>query len=63
MESKATMMAETLSSTFTVLVDADSSYLVEQPSNPTTSLTYAQITGSQPMAYKSLGGKVQIGLP
>jgi len=26
-------------------------------------MAYAQITGSQPTAYKTLGGKVQIGLP
>jgi hypothetical protein len=36
---------------------------VEQPSSPTTAMAYAQVTGSQATTYKTLGGKVQIGLP
>jgi hypothetical protein len=59
----AVVIAATTASTFKLPVTAGSSYLVEQPSNPTTSMIYAQVTGSQATAYKTLGGKVQIGLP
>ncbi|HWG22504.1 glycosyl hydrolase family 95 catalytic domain-containing protein [Actinospica sp.] len=59
----AVILAATTASTFKVPVTAGSSYLVEQPSSPTTSMTYAQVTGSQASTYKTLGGKVQIGLP
>jgi len=59
----AVVVAATTASTFSVPVTAGSSYLVEQPSNLTTSLTYAQVTGTQATTYKTLGGKVQIGLP
>jgi hypothetical protein len=59
----AVVVAPTTASTFSLPVTAGSSYLVEQPSIPTTSLTYAQVTGTQATTYKTLGGKVQIGLP
>jgi hypothetical protein len=59
----AVVVAPTTASTFSLPVTAGTSYLVEQPSNPTTSLTYAQVTGTQATTYKTLGGKVQIGLP
>ena len=59
----AVVVSPTTAATFNVPVTAGSSYLIEQPSSPTTSLTFAQVTGSQATTYKSLGGKVQIGLP
>ncbi|HEX4088325.1 MAG TPA: carbohydrate-binding protein [Trebonia sp.] len=58
----ATVVAATTSATLSVPVTAGSSYLIEQPSAPTTSLTFAQVTGVQATAAKHLGGKVQIGL-
>jgi hypothetical protein len=57
------VVAATTATTLTVPVVAGSSYLVEQPGSPTTSLTFAQVTGSQATTDKTLGGKVQIGLP
>jgi hypothetical protein len=59
----AVVVAATTASTFNVPATAGSSYLVEQPGNPTTGLTFAQVTGTQATTYKTLGGKVQIGLP
>ena len=59
----AVVVAATTATTLSVPVTAGSSYLVEQPSALTTSLTYAQVTGTQATTYKTLGGKVQIGLP
>jgi hypothetical protein len=59
----AVVVSPTTASTFSLPVTSGTGYLVEQPSNPTTSLTYAQVTGTQATAYKSLGGKQQIGLP
>jgi hypothetical protein len=59
----AVVVAATTSATLKVPVTAGTAYLVEQPSSPTTAMTYAQVSGSQPSAYKTLGGKVQIGLP
>ncbi len=59
----AVVLAATTASTLKFAVTAGSTYLVELVSSPTTSMTYAQVTGSQPSAYKTLGGKVQIGLP
>jgi hypothetical protein len=59
----AVVVSATSAATFGVPVTAGSSYLIEQPSNPTTSLAFAQVTGSQATTYKTLGGKVQIGLP
>ena len=58
----AVVVAATTSAALSVPVTAGSSYLIEQPSAPTTSLTFAQVTGTQATAAKHLGGKVQIGL-
>jgi hypothetical protein len=58
----AVVVAATTAATFSVPVTAGSSYLIEQPSGPTTSLAFAQVTGVQATAAKHLGGKVQIGL-
>ncbi len=58
----AVVVAATTSATLSVPVTAGSSYLIEQPSAPTTSLAFAQVTGVQATAAKHLGGKVQIGL-
>jgi F5/8 type C domain len=57
----AVVVSPTTSATLSVPVTADSSYLIEQPSSPTTSLPFAQVTGTQATAAKHLGG-VQIGL-
>jgi hypothetical protein len=59
--SGAVVVSPTTSATFSVPVAAGSSYLIEQPSSPTTSLPFAQVTGTQATAAKHLGG-VQIGL-
>ncbi|HEX3963019.1 MAG TPA: carbohydrate-binding protein, partial [Trebonia sp.] len=58
----AVVVSPTTSTTFAVPVTAGSSYLIEQPSSLTTSLPFAQVTGTQATAAKHLGGKVQIGL-
>ena len=58
----ATVVSPTTAASFSLPVTAGTSYLVEQPSNPTTSMTYAQVTGTQPSVYKTIGS-VQIGLP
>jgi Carbohydrate binding module (family 6)/Ricin-type beta-trefoil lectin domain-like len=55
------VVAATTATTLSVPVTAGSTYLIEQPSAPTTSLTFAQVTGTQATTYKSLGD-VQIGL-
>jgi hypothetical protein len=57
----AVVVSPTTSATFSVPVAAGSSYLIEQPSSPTTSLPFAPVTGTQATAAKHLGG-VQIGL-
>ncbi|HWG26347.1 glycosyl hydrolase family 95 catalytic domain-containing protein [Actinospica sp.] len=57
----AVVVAATTAATFSVPVAAGGTYLVEQPSNPTTSLSFAQVTGTQATAAKHLG-PVQIGL-
>ena len=57
----AVVVSATTSATFSVPVTAGSSYLIEQPSAPTTSLPFAQVTGVQATAAKHLGN-VQIGL-
>lgn len=57
----AVVVAPTSSSTFSVPVTAGQSYLIEQPSSPTTSLPFAQVTGTRATAAKHLG-KQQIGL-
>jgi Carbohydrate binding module (family 6)/Glycosyl hydrolase family 95 catalytic domain len=59
--SGAVVVGATTASTFSVPVTAGSSYLVEQVSSPTTSLSFAQVTGSQATAAKHLGS-VSIGL-
>src|SRR6202020_1935940 len=59
--SGAVVAAATTSATLSVPVTAGSSYLIEQPSSPTTSLPFAQVTGSQATTAKHLGS-VQIGL-
>jgi Carbohydrate binding module (family 6)/F5/8 type C domain/Abnormal spindle-like microcephaly-assoc'd, ASPM-SPD-2-Hydin len=57
----AVVVSPTTSTTFSVPVTAGDSYLIEQPSSPTTGLTFAQVTGTQATAAKHLGN-VQIGL-
>ncbi|MGH3417735.1 MAG: glycosyl hydrolase family 95 catalytic domain-containing protein, partial [Actinocrinis sp.] len=57
----AVVVAPTTSATLSVPVSAGSTYLVEQPSNPTTSLPFAQVTGTRATSARHLG-KVQIGL-
>ncbi|HEY1623587.1 MAG TPA: carbohydrate-binding protein [Streptosporangiaceae bacterium] len=57
----AVVVSPTTSGTLSVPVTAGSSYLIEQPSSPTTSLPFAQVTGTQATAAKHLGD-VQIGL-
>jgi hypothetical protein len=59
--SGAVVVGATTASTFSVPVTAGSSYLVEQASSLTTSLPFAQVTGSQATTAKHLGS-VQIGL-
>src|SRR5580692_8048705 len=58
----AVVVAATTSATLSVPVTAGSSYLIEQPSALTTSLPFAQVTGTQATSARHLGGKVQIGL-
>jgi hypothetical protein len=55
------VVSPTTASTLSVSVTAGSSYLVEQVSNPTTSLPFAQISGTQATTAKHFGN-VQIGL-
>lgn len=55
------VVAPTTSATLSVPETAGSSYLIEKPSSPTTSLPFAQVTGTQATSAKHLG-KVQIGL-
>ena len=57
----AVVVGATTAATFSVPVTAGSSYLVEQVSSPTTSLPFAQVTGSQSATAKHLGS-VSIGL-
>ncbi|SEP53924.1 glycosyl hydrolase family 95 catalytic domain-containing protein [Amycolatopsis saalfeldensis] len=57
----AMVVAPTTAATLSVPVTAGSAYLVEQPSNPTTSLPFAEVTGTQATTAKHLG-TVQIGL-
>jgi hypothetical protein len=58
----AVVLAPTTATKLSVPVVAGTTYLVENPSAPTTSLSYAQVTGTQNTAFKQLGD-VQIGLP
>ena len=55
------VVSPTSSATLSVPVTAGQSYLVEQPSSPTTSLPFAQVTGTRATTARHLGG-VQIGL-
>jgi hypothetical protein len=57
----AVVVSPTSNATFSVPVTAGSSYLIEEPSSPTTSLPFAQVTGTKATSAKHLG-KVQIGL-
>jgi hypothetical protein len=57
----AVVVRPTKAGTFTVKVKARSSYLVEQPSSLTTSLPFAQVTGTKATSARHLG-PVQIGL-
>ncbi|HJP78394.1 MAG TPA: hypothetical protein VJ914_29235 [Pseudonocardiaceae bacterium] len=57
----AVVVSPTSNATFGVAVTAGSSYLIEQPSNPTTGLPYAQVTGTQATSAKHLGSEA-IGL-
>jgi hypothetical protein len=57
----AVVVSPTSNAVLSVPVTAGQSYLVEQPSSPTTSLPFAQVTGTQATTAKHLGG-VQIGL-
>ena len=57
----AVVLAGTTAGTLSVPVTAGQTYLVEQPSALTTSLPYAQVTGTAATAAKHLGG-VKIGL-
>ncbi|MEW1863441.1 MULTISPECIES: glycosyl hydrolase family 95 catalytic domain-containing protein [unclassified Streptomyces] len=57
----AVVVAATTAGTLSVPVTAGQSYLVEQPSALTTSLPYAQVTGTAATTAKHLGG-VKIGL-
>ncbi|MGH3415687.1 MAG: ricin-type beta-trefoil lectin domain protein [Actinocrinis sp.] len=57
----AVVVAPTTAATLSVPVTAGQTYLVEQPANPTTSLAFAQVTGSPARSYRQLGN-VSIGL-
>jgi len=59
--SGATVVAATTAATLSVPVTAGSTYLVEQPASPTTSLPFAQVTGTAARSFRQLGG-VSIGL-
>jgi hypothetical protein len=57
-----TVVSPTTASTFTIPLQADHSYLVEQTNALNSSLPFAQVTGQAATAYKALGS-VTIGLP
>ncbi len=57
----AVVVAATNAATLSVPVTAGQTYLVEQPANPTTSLPFAQLTGTAARSYRALGN-VTIGL-
>ena len=57
----AVVVSPNSNATLSVPVTAGQSYLVEQPSSPTTSLPFAQVTGTRATTARHLGG-VQIGL-
>jgi cellulase/cellobiase CelA1 len=57
-----TVVSPTTTSTFTIPLQADHSYLVEQTNALNSSLPFAQVTGQAATSYKALGS-VTIGLP
>ncbi|WP_143765786.1 putative Ig domain-containing protein [Catenulispora acidiphila] len=57
----AVVVAATNAATLSVPVTAGQSYLVEQPATPTTSLPFAQVTGTAARGFRQLGS-VSIGL-
>jgi ricin-type beta-trefoil lectin protein/putative Ig domain-containing protein/glycosyl hydrolase family 95 len=57
----ATVLAATTATTLAVPVTAGSTYLLQQPATPTTSLPFAQVTGTAARSYRQLGN-VSIGL-
>jgi hypothetical protein len=57
----AVVVAATNAATLSVPVTAGQSYLVEQPAAPTTSLPFAQVTGTAARGFRQLGS-VSIGL-
>jgi Carbohydrate binding module (family 6) len=57
----AVVVSPTSNATLSVPVTAGSSYLIEQPSALTTSLPFAQVTGTKATSARHLG-RVQIGL-
>ena len=59
--SNAVVVSATTAGTLSVPVSSGQSYLVEQVDSPTTSLPYAQVSGTPATAAKHLGN-VQIGL-
>ncbi|HZP53286.1 cellulose binding domain-containing protein [Actinocrinis sp.] len=59
--SGAVVVAATTAATLSVPVTAGQTYLVERPSAPTTSLPFAQVTGTPARSYRQLGS-VSIGL-
>jgi hypothetical protein len=58
----AVIVQPTTAATFTLNVQPGHTYLVEQPSAPTTALAYAPVTGTAPTAASRLG-RAEIGLP
>ncbi|NUR61149.1 MAG: hypothetical protein HOV87_21185 [Catenulispora sp.] len=57
----ASVVAATTAATFSVPVTAGSTYLVQQPSAPTSALPFAQVTGTAARSFRQLGS-VSIGL-
>ncbi|HEV2376836.1 MAG TPA: SGNH/GDSL hydrolase family protein [Streptosporangiaceae bacterium] len=57
----AVVVSPTSATTFGIPVKAGDSYLIEQPASPTTSLPFAQVTGTKATSAKHLGSE-QIGL-
>jgi hypothetical protein len=57
----AVVVSPTTAATLSVPVTAGQTYLLQQPSSPTTSLPFAQVTGTQATSAKHLGG-MSIGL-
>jgi hypothetical protein len=59
----AVVVAATTASTFKLPVTAGSSYLVEQPSNPTTSMTYARVTVARPAPVRPSAARCRSACP